>query len=131
MEHQTHSLVPSKQNSSWTSRAIHYPKGQTHPFLTRRWWDKSVYLKDRNFRVGLFLRVISFYISCRFNFAKWLPVAFSRGLIFASLSFINVLYILIFSWFVLQLVVCESPKSHPNFSIFQIALFRYKRLNSW
>ena len=65
-----------------------------------------------------------------FNFANWLPVDFSRGFIFANLSFTNVLYNLIFSWFVLQLVVCESWNSYPKFSIFQIALLGYKRLNS-
>ena len=36
----------------------------------------------------------------------------------------------IFSWFVLQLVVCESQNSCSNFLIFQIALFGYKMLNS-
>ena len=60
-----------------------------------------------------------FNISRGFNFANWPPVDFSRGFIFANLSFINVLHILIFSWFVLRLVVCESRKSYPNFSIFQ------------
>ena len=88
------------------------------------------YLKERNFRVDLFSRVIFFNISRRFNFANWLPVDLSRGFIFANLSFINVLYILIFSWFVLQLVVCESRNSYPNFSIFQIALLEYKGVNS-
>ena len=63
--------------------------------------------------------------------ANWLPKDFSRGLIFVNLTFINVLYILIFSWFVLQLVVCESRCCYANISIFQIALFGYKRLNSW
>ena len=43
--------------------------------------------------------------------------------IFRNLSFINVLYILTFSCFVLELVVCESQNSCPNFSIFQIAFF--------
>ena len=60
-----------------------------------------------------------------FNFVNWLPVAFSRGFIFANLNFINVLYILIFSWFVLQLVVCEA-----FVSIFQIALFGYKKFST-
>ena len=68
-----------------------------------------------------------FNISRRFNFANWLPRDFSRGFIFENLSFIN---ILIFSWFVIQIVVCESRNSCPNFSIFQIVLFGYKRLNS-
>ena len=45
-------------------------------------------------------------ISCGFNFANWLPVDFSWGFIFMNFSFINVLYILSFSWFVLQPVVC-------------------------
>ena len=72
--------------------------------------------------------MISIYIYSFFNIlrgfslANWLPGAFSRGFIFTSLSFINVLYILIFSCFVLQLVVCESL-----ISIFQIALFRYEK----
>ena len=69
-----------------------------------------------------------FNISRGFNFANWPPVDFSRGFIFANLSFINVLHILIFSWFVFQLVVCESRKSCPNFLVFQIALFGYKDL---
>ena len=56
---------------------------------------------------------------------------FLRGFIFANLIFINILYILIFSWFAFQLVVCESRNSYSNFSIFQIALFGYKRLNSY
>ena len=57
-------------------------------------------------------------------------VDFLRGFIFANFSFINVLYILLFSWFVLQPVACESRNSYPDFSIFQIALFGYKTLNS-
>ena len=80
----------------------------------------AVYLKERNFRVDLFSRVIFLNISRGFNFANLLPVDLSRGF----------LYILIFSWFVLQLVVCEVRNSHSNFSIFQIALCGYKRLNS-
>ena len=87
------------------------------------------YRTEKNLLVNVFSRVIFFNVSCGFNFANWLPMDFSRGFIFANLSFIKVLYILIFSWFVLQLVVCESWKSCPNFSMFQIALFRYKRLN--
>ena len=62
------------------------------------------YLKERNFRVDLFSRVIFINIS--------------------------VLYILIISWFLFQLVVYGSGNSHPNFTTFQIALFWYKRLNS-
>ena len=69
-----------------------------------------------------------FNIPRGFNFANRQSVDFSRGFIFANFCFINVLYILIFSWFVLQLVVCESQNSCPSFSIFQIALFGYKIL---
>ena len=51
---------------------------------------------------------------------------------FTNLSVINIWYILIFfSWFFLQLVVCESRSAYLNCLIFQIALFWYKRLNSW
>ena len=64
------------------------------------------------------------------TFHEWLLMDSSRGFIFAYLSFNNVLYILIFSRFALQLAVCESRNSYPNFWIFQIALFGYKRLNS-
>ena len=46
----------------------------------------SNYLKKRNFSEYFF------YISHGFNFAIWLQVDFSRGFIFANLSFINVLY---------------------------------------
>ena len=60
-----------------------------------------------------------------FIFANWLPVEFSRGFIFTNLSFINVLYTLIFSWFILQLVVCEWRNSYPNFLIFQVKYFWY------
>ena len=67
-----------------------------------------------------------FNISRGFNFANRLPRDFPRGFIFTNLSFINALYILIFSWFVLQLVVCESRNSSPNFSIFQIAVTVWK-----
>ena len=88
-----------------------------------------MYLKERNFCVDLFSRVISFNVSREFDFANWLPVDFSWGFIFANLSFVNVLYILTFSWFVL-LFFSESRNSYPNFSIFQVALFGYKRLNS-
>ena len=57
---------------------------------------------------------------------------FSRGFIFANIGFINAFYIfMILSSFVLQLVVSESRNSCPNFSIFQVALFGYKRLNFW
>ena len=62
-----------------------------------------------------------FKISRGFNFANWLPVDFSREF---------TLYIRIFSWFIPQLVVCDSRKSYPNFSIFQIALFEYKKPKS-
>ena len=81
--------------------------------------------------MDLFSRVIVFNNLRGFNFANRVPVDFLRGFIFANLSFINVLYILIFSWFVFQLVVCESRNSYSKFSIFQIALFSYKKLNSW
>ena len=76
-----------------------------------------------------------YHISRGFNFANWLPVDFSRGFIFEYLSFINVLYILIFSYWHI-IVVCSSASSMwvteliPSFSIFQIALFGCKRLNS-
>ena len=90
----------------------------------------EVTFEERNFRLDLFTRIILLIISRGFNFANWLPVDSSRGFIFANLCFINVLYISIFSWFVLRLVVCESRNSYSNFSIFQIALFGYNRLNS-
>ena len=66
-----------------------------------------------------------------FKYFAWIqfPELVTGGF-FANLSFIKVLYILIFSWLVLQLVVCESQNSYPIFSIFQIELFGYKRLNS-
>ena len=83
-----------------------------------------------------FIFASNFYnISRGFNFANWLPVDFSRGFIFEYLSFINVLYILIFSYWHI-IVVCSSASSMwvteliPSFSIFQIALFGCKRLNS-
>ena len=88
------------------------------------------FLKERNFCVNLFSRAIFVNILREFNFANWLLIGFSRGFIFVNLSFINVSYILTFSWFVLQLVVYELRNSFPNFSIFQITLFGYKRLNS-
>ena len=88
------------------------------------------YLKERNFRVDLFPRVIIFNISREFNFANWIPVVSLGGIIFANLSFVNVSYILIFSWLVLQLVVCKSQNPCPNSSLFQIALFGYEILNS-
>ena len=63
-----------------------------------------------------------FNISRGFNFANWL----------LNLSFINVLYILVFPWFVFQLVVSESQNSYPNFPIFQIALFgQFVIFNLW
>ena len=71
-----------------------------------------------------------FDISREFNSANWLPVDFSRALIFANLSFINGLYNLIFSWLDLQLIICEPQDTYQNFSIFQTALIGYKRLNS-
>ena len=89
----------------------------------------AVYLKQKNFCLDLYSRVL-FNISRGFNFANWLLVDFSRGFNFANLSFINILYILVFSCFVLQIIVCESQNSYPNFSIFQIAFFEHKRLNS-
>ena len=51
-----------------------------------------------------------------------------RNFRFRNFSFINCVCILVFSCFVLQLLVCESRNSYPNFSIFQIGLFRYQRL---
>ena len=69
-------------------------------------------------------------ISCGFNFTNWLSVDFSQGFIFVNLSSINIFDILIFLWFFLQLVVWESWNSYPNFSMFQIPLFEYKKLNS-
>ena len=72
-------------------------------------------LREKNFLVDLFSPVIFFNISRGFNFANWLPVNFSRGFTFANLSFINVLYILILSRFVLQRVVCGSRNSCLNF----------------
>ena len=88
------------------------------------------YLKEINFRVDFFSRVIFFNISCGFNFGNWPPFDFSWGFIVVYLSFIIVLYILIFSWFGFQLAVCESWNSYPNILIFLIALFGYKRVNS-
>ena len=66
------------------------------------------YLKERNFRVDLFSRVIFFNILREFNFVNWLQLDFSQKFVFVNLSFISVLYVLIFLWFVLQVVVCES-----------------------
>ena len=71
-----------------------------------------------------------FKILRRFNIGNCVPVDFLRGFVFVNLSFVNVLCFLIFSWFILQLVLCESRNSYPNFLIHQIALFGYKRLNS-
>ena len=51
-----------------------------------------------------------------------------RNFRFRNFSFINCVCILIFSCFVLELVVCESQNTYPNFSIFQMGLFRYERL---
>ena len=94
-----------------------------------KYWRDPIpikYIKEKNFRLNLFSRVILFNMLRGSNLVNWLPVDFSQRYIFASLS----LYILIFSWFFLQLVVCESRNSHPKFSIFQLVLFGYNRLNS-
>ena len=95
-----------------------------------RWLLLTFTLRREIFPWIYFHESFFFNISGGFNFANWLPVDFSRAFIYANLSFTKVLHILIFSWFVLQLVVCESRNSCPNFLIFQIALFGYKRLNS-
>ena len=89
----------------------------------------NIYFKER-FSCGFIIASHFFNISRGFNFANWLPMDFWWGFTLANLKFINVLYILIFSRFVLQLVVCGSRNSQPNFSIFWIALLWYKRLNS-
>ena len=93
------------------------------------------YPKKRNSRRNLILQVFFFFFffkfSRGFSFVNWLLVDFLRRFIFLNLSLINVLYILNFLWFVLRLVLCESRNSYSNFSKFQIALFGYKRLNSW
>lgn len=86
--------------------------------------------QEINFRVELFSRDIFFDISRGFNFANWISLDFSRKFVFGNLSFSNVLHILIFLVFVLQLVVCESRNFCPNFSVFQILLLRYKKINS-
>ena len=89
---------------------------------------KKQYL--RTSYIFLFLQQSEFrsVISWGFDFTNWLTMDFLRGFIFVNLSFINVSYILIFSWFVLPLVGCEPHSSYPNFPIFLIALFGYKRL---
>ena len=92
----------------------------------------NYYLKERNYCMNLFLWVIFFFnISHGFNYVNWLPMDFSQRFTFVNVSFISVLYVLIFLWFLLQLVVWESRNSYPNFLIFQIAWFGYNRLNSW
>ena len=50
---------------------------------------------------------------------------------FSQILVLSMFYILIFSWFILKLIICELRNFCPNFSIFQTALFGYKRLNSW
>ena len=84
-----------------------------------------IYVEEIN--LGNYYRGSFFNISRGFNFANSLPVEFSRGFIFANLSFINVLS-MIFYWFVFQLEVCESRNSYASFSISQIALFEHERL---
>ena len=91
------------------------------------------YLKERNFRVDLFSRIIFFNILHGFNFANWLPVDFRKDL-FSPIFVWSMFYIF---WFFrgCWLVVCGSWNSYPNFSIFQITLFGYKirhtRLNAY
>ena len=63
-------------------------------------------VKEREIFSWIYFRESFFFnILHGFNFAKWLPLDFSRGFIFANISFISVLYNLVFSRFVLQLVV--------------------------
>ena len=70
-----------------------------------------------------------FHISRRFNFVNWL-----NGGFFAMIYFLESQFYQCFIYFDF-FVVCssassESRNSYPNFSIFLIALFGYKRLNS-
>ena len=81
--------------------------------------------------MDLFSRVIFLNISCGFNYANWHGWFFCEDL-FSRILVLSIFDIFwFFSWFVLELVVCESRGAYPNCSIFQIALFRHKRLNSW
>ena len=75
-----------------------------HPRCTlRREIFRQIYFRESFFFLFFFFFFFFFDISRGFNLANWLPVDFSRGFIFVNLSFSNVLYNLIFSWFVLQL----------------------------
>ena len=56
---------------------------------------------------------------------------FARIYFHKSYFYQYLIYFVFFSWFFLQLAVCESRSAYPNCSIFQIALFWHKRLNSW
>ena len=51
---------------------------------------KLVLSSEEKFSGGFIFASHFFNISRGFNFANWLPVDFSRGFIFANLSFINV-----------------------------------------
>ena len=74
-------------------------------FINLHGYLYSIASKVKRFSRGFIFASHFFNISHGFTFANWLPVDFSQGFIFANISFINVLYNLIFSWFVLQLVV--------------------------
>ena len=85
-----------------------------------------MYFRERNFRVDLY------FLTFRVGLIPWIGCRwiFREDIFLWILVFINVIYILIFSWVVLQLVVCESRIFYQNFSIFPTALFGYIRLNS-
>ena len=80
----------------------------------------GMYLKERNFRVGLFSRVI--FLTFRVDLISRIGYqrVFHKDL-FSWILVLSVFYIFwFFSWFAFQ----------PNFSIFPTALFGYNRLNS-
>ena len=79
-----------------------------------------------------FSESIFFNISRGFSSVNWLPVDFFQGFIylFCGSQFYQCFIYFDFLRFVLQLVVCETENSYQNFSLFQIVLFGYRRLNS-
>ena len=83
----------------------------------------------------IYLRESFFFLVFRVDLTSWIgyPRIFCEDL-FSRILVLSMFYIfwfiLIFSWFLLQVVVCESRNSYPNFSIFQIPLFGCNRLNS-
>ena len=74
-------------------------------FINLHGYLSSITSKVKRFSRGFIFASHFFNISHGFTFANSLPVDFSQRFIFANISFINVLCNLIFSWFVLQLVV--------------------------